>query len=102
MARNLLASNPPSPASPKLRTDLTVLALDAATRGKLESGGVRDVEGVLEVGPAKLAQIVGNRATATRLAESARKALGTAAPAPEPAPRSPRGAAKSTARKKPK
>jgi hypothetical protein len=78
MARRLLGSRPTSPG---VRTDLARLGVDAALRKALEDGGVRDVEGVLEVAEAKLVQIVGDRATASKLTEAARKLLGSG-PAP--------------------
>ncbi len=100
MARQLLGSSPTAP-TPTLRTDLAALGVDAALRKKLEAGGVPDVEAVLEVDPAKLVQIVGDRATAAKLTEAARKLLGgTPAPAPAPAGRAP--GRKKTVSKKPK
>jgi len=102
MARQLLGSTataPPPP--PKVRTDLAALGVDAPLRKKLEDGGVRDVEAMLEVGPAKLAQIVGDRAAAAKLTETARNVLaGTPAPAPTSGVGRPTG--KKTTSKKPK
>jgi predicted RecB family nuclease len=103
MARQLLASSPTQP--PQVRTDLAKLGVDAATRKQLETAGVRDVEAVLEVGPEKLTEIVGDRATAAQLAEAARKLLAST-PSPTPTPAGPRGTGRSTgkraATKKPK
>ena len=57
-------SPPPPPPPPPRRTSLDKLGLDAATRKLLDTGGIRDVEGILETDPAKLAKIVGDRALA--------------------------------------
>jgi hypothetical protein len=103
MAKRLLGSSPRAPA--QARTDLGKLGVDAATRKKLETGGVRDVEGILEAGAAKLTQILGDGTIAAQLAEAARKLLASA-PSPPPTPAGPRGAGrptgKKTAAKKPK
>ena len=69
-------SGPPSPKQAS-RTPLDKLGLDAATRERFEAGGIRDVEGVLEVSATKLAQIVGSRATALKLRDLAARMVGS-------------------------
>lgn len=64
-AKAILSVNPPN------RTPLTQLDIDAATRRRLEQGGIRDVESILAVDQAKLTEIVGNAATAKKLRELA-------------------------------
>ena len=66
--------SPPAPPSPP-RTSLDKLGLDAATRKLLDAGGIRDVEGILETDPAKLAAIIGDRALAAKLVEMANQLL---------------------------
>jgi predicted RecB family nuclease len=92
MARRLLGTQP-APA-PTIRTDLGALGVDARVRRRLEEGGIRDVEGLLEAEPAKLAEIVGDRAAASKLIETARRVL---APTPTGEPTEPR---KKSVRKK--
>ena len=63
-----------SPA-PVNRTPLTQFNVDAATRRRLVQGGIRDVEHILEIDQAKLAEIVGNVALATKLREQAQAVI---------------------------
>ena len=65
------AAVPPPP-----RTALSALDVAAPLRTKLENAGVRDVEGVLELPPTKLTEIVGDAAAASTLTESARTVIG--------------------------
>jgi hypothetical protein len=62
-------------AKPADRTPLTKLEIDEATRRRLDKGGVRDVEGVLEINQAKLTEIVGDAATAKKLRELAKAVI---------------------------
>jgi hypothetical protein len=71
-----------------------VIGVDDAVRAKLENAGVRDAEGVLALAPDKLIEIVGDRATATKVMKAARTTLGGTAPK--------RTAKKKTKSKKPK
>ena len=76
-----------------MRTDLSALGVTAAMRKRLEAGGVQDAEAVLEIGPARLAQVAGSRAAAAKLTEAARKVLagapGGTAPAGKKTPPKP-------------
>jgi hypothetical protein len=76
-------STPPAPSPPAdaVRTPLDKLDIDAATRKRLVEAGVRDVEGVLEIAPAKLADALGDRQLAATLIERAKRLL-AAPPAP--------------------
>jgi hypothetical protein len=79
-------------AKPADRTPLTKLDIDEATRRRLDKGGVRDVEGVLEIDPAKLTEIVGDAATGKKLRELAKaviEAKEKAKPGATPRPRKP-------------
>jgi hypothetical protein len=79
LARRLLGSaTAPEPVRVKVRTVLNAIDVDATLRKQLEDAGIRDVEGVIEAGSAKLVEAVGDRATATKLTQSARKVVGTA------------------------
>jgi hypothetical protein len=78
---------PPPPPPPPSRTSLDKLDIDAATRKRLDAAGIKDVEGILETDPNKLADIVGDRALATKLIDAAKRLLGQAPP-PTRAPRS--------------
>lgn len=60
---------------PAERTPLSQLDIDDATRRRLEKGGITDVEGILETDPAKLAEIVGDAATAKKLRERAQAVI---------------------------
>jgi len=62
-------------AKPADRMPLAQLDIDEATRRRLEQGGIRDVESLLEVDQAKLTEIVGNAATAKTLREQAQAAI---------------------------
>lgn len=62
-------------ATPVNRTPLIQFDIDEATRRRLEQGGIRDVEGILEIDQAKLTEIVGNAATAKKLREQAQAAI---------------------------
>jgi hypothetical protein len=68
-ARALL---PPKDAE---RTSLDKLGLDDTTRRRLEQGGIRDVEGILETDRARLTEIVGDAATARKLRERAKSVI---------------------------
>jgi len=72
MAEWLLDSRP-TPSSLNPRTDLAALNVDAATRKKLQDGGILDVETVLEVSAGRLAEIVGEHATAFSLTQAVRR-----------------------------
>lgn len=61
--------------TPANRTPLTQFDIDEATRRRLEKGGIRDVEGILEIDQAKLTEIVGNAATAKKLREQAQAVI---------------------------
>lgn len=65
---------------PAIRTPLDKLDIGEATRKQLNEGGIRDVEGILEADPERLAKIVGGREQANKLMEMA-KALLSGAPA---------------------
>ncbi|MDM0004352.1 hypothetical protein QTI51_01750 [Variovorax sp. J22G73] len=69
------APQPPAPPSDTVRTPLDKLDIDAATRKRLNEAGVRDVEGVLEIAPAKLADALGDKQLATTLIERAKRLL---------------------------
>ena len=56
-------------------TSLDKLGLDAATRKRLDTAGIKDVEGLLATDPAKLAEIVGDRTAAAKLVDAAKKLL---------------------------
>ena len=81
------APTPPAPTPPApppanaVRTPLDRLDIDAATRKRLDAAGVRDVEGVLEIAPARLADALGDKQLATTLIERAKRVL-----ASQPAP----------------
>ena len=75
-ARKLLGTAP----APAVRTPLDKLEMDEALRKRLLDAGIRDVEGIVETEAATLARVVGDRAAAAKLAESARTLLGTATP----------------------
>lgn len=62
-------------AKPAERTPLSQLDIDDATRRRLEKGGIRDVESILETDQAKLAEIVGDAATAKKLRERAQAVI---------------------------
>ena len=100
MARRVLASTPPPPpAPPPSRTDLSALGVDAALQRKLRAAGFADVESVAAADPAKLARVVGDTATASKLIASAAKVLARR-PAPAPKGTTKKTAAKQTAAKK--
>ena len=88
----LSGAQPPSTASP-----LDALGIDAATRAKLEAAGIRDVAGVANADPAKLASILGDRTRANDLIQAAKRLLAaptstiTATPTVTPSPTQPRG-----------
>lgn len=85
-AKAILSSKPAD------RTPLTKLDIDEATRRRLDSGGVRDVEHVLEIDQAKLTEIFGAAATAKKLRELAKAVLAAkekAKPSVTPGPRKP-------------
>lgn len=63
---------PTPPASSAPRTPLDKLEIDATTRKRLDKGGIVDVEGILEADPARVAEIVGDRAVAAKLLDQAR------------------------------
>ncbi len=88
------APTPPAPAPtpPAPRTSLDRLDIDDATRKQLIKGGIRDVEGILEVDFDRLATIVDSKDMAKKLIEMARSLLSR-----RPAP-----AVKKTVPKKPK
>jgi hypothetical protein len=92
---------PPEPTPPPAppRTSLDKLDIDDATRKRLIEGGVRDVEGIVETDPAKLAEIVGSEDVAKKLLTMAKRLLDSTPRAPGTASR--RGG-KRTTRKKPK
>lgn len=72
-----------------MRTSLAKLDIDDATRKLLMTGGIRDVEGILEADPDRLAVIVGTKDLAKKLTEMAKRLLGSTTPAaapPAPAP----------------
>jgi hypothetical protein len=100
MARALLAGA--SPSAPPKRTGLGKLDIDDATRRRLRAGNIVDVEGILEADEAKLSEIAGDRATASRLREMSKALIGGAAPPATSGPVRPSGrsAAKKTPRKK--
>ena len=75
-----------------VRMPLDALGLDAATRKRLDAASIRDVEGVLEADSAKLAEVFGDRATASKQIEAAKRLLNPPSPPRSPAPA--RGAAK--------
>lgn len=81
---------PASPPAPAPRTPLDKLETDATTRKRLDKAGIVDVEGILEADPAKLAEIVGDRAVAAKLLDQARSIVpadfSIARSGPEPAP----------------
>lgn len=62
-------------AKPAVRTPLTELDIDEATRRRLGKGGIRDVDGILETDQAKLTEIVGDAGTAKRLRENAQAVI---------------------------
>ena len=64
-----------------MRTPLDKLDIDEATRKLLNTGGIVDVEGILEVDPQKLAAIVGSADLAKKLIDMAKRLLGSTAPA---------------------
>lgn len=68
-AKSILSTGPVN------RTPLTQFDIDAATRRRLEQGGIRDVESLLEIDQAKLTQIVGNAAVAKKLREQAQAVI---------------------------
>jgi hypothetical protein len=72
---------PPTPPPP-VRTPLDKLDIDDTTRKQLTEGGIRDVEGILDTDPDKLAAIVGSKEMAKRLIETAKKLLSGSAPPP--------------------
>jgi hypothetical protein len=56
---------------PTTRTSLDTLSLDAAVQRRLVAAGITDVESLLKVDAGKLAEIVGDRTTATKIRETA-------------------------------
>ena len=70
----------PAPTDPKIRTSLDRLDIDEATKKLLRSGGIVDVEGILEANPQKLAKIVGSVDLATKLIAMAKALLAGAVP----------------------
>jgi hypothetical protein len=58
-----------------VRTPLSRLDIDEQTQKRLTEGGVRDVEGVLEITERELARILGDAALAARLRERAKQVL---------------------------
>jgi hypothetical protein len=84
-----------------VRTPLEKLDIDDATRKRLRAGNIVDVEAILDADEAKLNEIVGDRATATKLREMAKALLGGATPTTGgPVRPNPRRTAKKTSRKK--
>jgi hypothetical protein len=69
----------PTP-TPGVRTPLDKLDLDDAMRKRLRAGNIVDVEGILEADEAKLSEIVGDRATASKLRETSKALLAGEAP----------------------
>jgi hypothetical protein len=98
---------PPAPPAPKVRTPLEKLDVDEATRKRLNAAGIVDVEGVVEIAPAKLADALGDKQMAATLIERAKRILAASPPpAPPPSPVTPvrpvgRSAAKKSPKKKP-
>jgi hypothetical protein len=76
MAKALLSGGPAT------RTPLDKLDIDEATKKRLIEGGIRDVEGIVETDPEKLAKIVGGIDRANRLIEMAKALLQGGAAAP--------------------
>lgn len=68
-AKAILSSKPAD------RTPLTKLDIDEATRRRLEKGGIRNVESILEIDQAKLTEVVGNAANAKKLREQAQSVI---------------------------
>ncbi len=68
-AKAILSSKPAD------RTPLTKLDIDEATRRRLEKGGIRNVESILEIDQAKLTEVVGNAAYAKKLREQAQSVI---------------------------
>jgi len=88
----------PAPA-PTTRTPLTKLEMDAALRRRLIAAGIVDVEGILEVSAAKLVEIVGDRAAAAKLAESAKRLLDSPNPRRQKKPARKKAVARARAKK---
>ena len=73
--------------------------MDAALRRRLIAAGIVDVEGILEVSSAKLVEIVGDRAAAAKLAESAKRLLDSPNPRRQKKPARKKAVARARAKK---
>lgn len=97
---------PPSPPAPKVRTPLERLDVDDATRKRLNAAGIVDVEGVVEIAPAKLADALGDKQLAATLIERAKRILAASPPPAPPSPVTPvqpaRPVGRTASRKSPK
>lgn len=90
---------PPPPAPPPpgtVRTPLSKMNLDEATRKQLQQAGIVDVEGIVEAGNDKLLQHLGNAAQVRELIAKAKAVLagGSTSPPKAASPKAARKAAK--------